>query len=142
MRRYRSSKQLQGEKYLRDRNLLVSPATIRITEEIKRKAHRTQLKEDAKRVLRLRSRRVSQTLLPRDQSTQTDDEYFAFQEDDVSDTSTEDLIFVPVNPINRFSIIARTVSFCLKLSLTLISVIVICTLIGYYLRVYHLYSRL
>ena len=142
MRRYRSSKQLQGEKYLRDRNLLVSPATLRLTEEIKRKAHRTQLKEDAKRVLRLRSRRVSQTLLPRDQSTQTDDEYFAFQEDDVSDTSTEDLIFVPVNPINRLSIIARTVSFCLKLSFTLISVIVICTLIGYYLRVYHLYSRL
>ena len=142
MRRYRSSKQLQGEKYLRDRNLLVSPATLRLTEEIKRKAHRTQLKEDAKRVLRLRSRRVSQTLLPRDQSTQTDDEYFAFQEDDVSDTSTEDLIFVPVNPISRLSIIARTVSFCLKLSLTLISVIVICTLIGYYLRVYHLHSRL
>ena len=142
MRRYKSSKQLQGEKYLRDRNLLVSPATLRLTEEIKRKAHRTQLKEDAKRVLRLRSRRVSQTLLPRDQSTQTDDEYFAFQEDDVSDTSTEDLIFVPVNPINRFSIIARTMSFCLKLSFTLISVIVICTLIGYYLRVYHLYSRL
>ena len=142
MRRYRSSKQLQGEKYLRDRNLLVSPATLRLTEEIKRKAQRTQLKEDAKRVLRLRSRRVSQTLLPRDQSTQTDDEYFVFQEDDVSDTSTEDLIFVPVNPINRLSIIARTVSFCLKLSFTLISVIVICTLIGYYLRVYHLYSRL
>lgn len=142
MRRYRSSKQLQGEKYLRDRNLLVSPATLRLTEEIKRKAQRTQLKEDAKRVLRLRSRRVSQTLLPRDQSTQTDDEYFAFQEDDVSDTSTEDLIFVPVNPISRLSIIARTVSFCLKLSFTLISVIVICTLIGYYLRVYHLYSRL
>ena len=142
MRRYRSSKQLQGEKYLRDRNLLVSPATLRLTEEIKRKAQRTQLKEDAKCVLRLRSRRVSQTLLPRDQSTQTDDEYFAFQEDDVSDTSTEDLIFVPVNPISRLSIIARTVSFCLKLSFTLISVIVICTLIGYYLRVYHLYSRL
>ena len=142
MRRYRSSKQLQGERYLRDRNLLVSPSTLRLTEEIKRKAHRTQLKEDAKRVLRLRSRRVSQTLLPRDQSTQTDDEYFAFQEDDVSDTSTEDLIFVPVNPINRFSIIARTVSFCLKISFTFISVIVICTLIGYYLRVYHLYSHL
>ena len=142
MRRYRSSKQLQGEKYLRDRNLLVSPATLRLTEEIKRKAQRTQLKEDAKRVLRLRSRRVSQTLLPRDQSTQTDDEHLAFLEDDVSDTSTEDLIFAPVNPTNRLSIIARTVSFCLKLSFTLISVIIICTLIGYYLRVYHLYSRL
>ena len=143
MRRYRSSKQLQGEKYLRDRNLLVSPATIRITEEIKRKAHRTQLKEDAKRALR--SRRISpfgQTLLARDQSTQTDDDYFDFQEDAVSDTSTEDLIFVPINPISRLSIIARTVSFCLKLSFTLLSVIVICTLIGYYLRVYHLYSRL
>jgi hypothetical protein len=52
MRRYRSSKQLQGEKYLRDRNLLVSSATLRLTEEIKRKARHTQLKEDAKHVLK------------------------------------------------------------------------------------------
>ena len=46
MRRYKSPKQLQGEKYLRDRNLLVSPVTLRLTEEIKRKARRTQVKED------------------------------------------------------------------------------------------------
>jgi hypothetical protein len=53
MRRYTSSKKYQGEKYLRDRNLLVSSATLRLTEEIKRKARRTQIKEESKRALRL-----------------------------------------------------------------------------------------
>jgi hypothetical protein len=137
MRRYRYSKQLQGEKYLRDRNLLVSSATLRLTEEIKRKARRNQVKEDAKRVLRLRH-----TLIARDQSTQTNNDQFTLLEDDVSDTSAEDLIFVPVNNTSSYSIIARAVSFCLKLLLTFISIIVICALIGYYLRVYPLYSRL
>jgi hypothetical protein len=64
MRRYRSPKQLQGEKYLKDMNLLVSSSTLRLTEEIKHKARRTQVKEDAKRVLKLRH-----TLIARDQST-------------------------------------------------------------------------
>ncbi len=75
MRRYyKSSKQLQGERYLRERNLLVSPASLQRLEEIKRKARRTQVKEDAKRVLRLRHT----TLLARDQSTQTDNDQFIF----------------------------------------------------------------
>ena len=52
MRRYKSSKQLQGEKYLRDRNLLVSSATAQLTESIKYKARRTQIREEAKRALR------------------------------------------------------------------------------------------
>jgi hypothetical protein len=75
MRRYRSPKQLQGEKYLRDRNLLVSSATLRLTEEIKRKAQRTQVKEHSKRVLNLRH-----TLITRDQSTQTDNDRFTLLE--------------------------------------------------------------
>ncbi len=75
MRRYyKSSKQLQGEKYLRDRNLLVSPASLQRLEEIKRKARRTQVKEYNKRVLRLRHT----TSLARDQSTQTDNDQFNF----------------------------------------------------------------
>ena len=52
MRRYKSSKQLQGEKYLRDRNLLVSSDTAQLTESIKYKARRTQIREEAKRALR------------------------------------------------------------------------------------------
>ena len=75
MRRYTSSKKYQGEKYLRDRNLLVSSATLRLTEKIKHKARRTQIKEESKRALRLRLRH---TLLPRDQSTQTDNDPFTF----------------------------------------------------------------
>ncbi len=139
MRRYRSPKQLQGKKYLRDRNLLVSSANLRLTEEIKRKARRTQVKEDSKRVLKLRH-----TLIARDQSTQTDNNQFTLLElyDDNSDTSSEDLIFVPSSTTSFCSIVTRTVTFCLTLLFTFITAIVICIFIGYYLRVYPLYSRL
>ena len=131
MRRYKSSKQLQGEKYLRDRNLLVSSATAQLTESIKYKARRTQVREEAKRALRAQFPPV-----PRDQSTQTDDNYFILLNDDGSDSSTDDLIFVPIDTTSKYSIIARTTSFCLKLLLTFVRVIVICTLIGYSLRGY------
>ena len=131
MRRYKSSKQLQGEKYLRDRNLLVSPATAQLTESIKYKARRTQVREEAKRALRAQFPPV-----PRDQSTQTDDNYFILLDDDGSGSSTDDLIFVPIDTTSTHSIFARTISFCLKLVLTFVSVIVICTLIGYSLRGY------
>ena len=131
MRRYKSSKQLQAEKYLRDRNLLVSSATAQRTERIKYKARRTQVREEAKRALRAQFPPV-----PRDQSTQTDDNYFILLDDDGSDSSTDDLIFVPIDTTSKYSIIARTTSICLKLLLTFVSVIVICTLIGYSLRGY------
>ena len=139
MRRYQSSKKHQGEKYLRDRNLLVSSATLRLTEEIKRKARRTQIREESKSALRLRLRH---TLLPRDQSTQTDDNQLTFLEDDISDTSTEELNFVPDSDTSYCSIVTRTVKFCLTLLFTFITVIVICIFIGHYLRVYPSYSRL
>ena len=131
MRRYKSSKQLQGEKYLRDRNLLVSSATAQLTERIKYKARRTQVREEAKRALRAQFPPT-----PRDQSTQTDEDHFILLDDDGSDSSTDDLIFVPIDTTSKYSIIARTTSFCLKILLTFVSVIVICTLIGYSLRRY------
>ena len=131
MRRYKSPKQLQAEKYLRDRNLLVSSATAQCTERIKYKARRTQVREEAKRALRAQFPPV-----PRDQSTQTDDNCFILLDDDGSDSSTDDLIFEPIDTTSKYSIIARTTSFCLKLLLTFVSVIVICTLIGYSLRGY------
>jgi hypothetical protein len=139
MRRYQSSKKYQAEKYLRDRNLLVSSATLRLTEDIKRKARRTQIKEESKRALRLRLRH---TLLPRDQSTQTDDDQFTFLEDDISDTSTEELDFVSDSDTSFCSIVTKTVTFCLTLLFTVITAIVICIFIGHYLRVYPVYSRL
>ncbi len=139
MRRYKSSKKHQGEKYLRDRNLLVSSATLRLTEEIKRKARRTQIREESKRALRLKLRH---TLLPRDQSTQTDDDQFIFLDDNLSDTSTEELNFVSDTNTSFCSIVTRTVKFCLTLLFTFITAIVICTFIGHYLRVYPSYSRL
>ena len=122
---------MQAEKYLRDRNLLVSSATTQRTERIKYKARRTQVREEAKLALRAQFPPV-----PRDQSTQTDDNYFILLDDDGSDSSTDDLIFVPIDTTSKYSIIARTTSFCLKLLLTFVSVIVICTLIGYSLRGY------
>ena len=125
----RLSKRLQGEKYLRDRNLLVSPATLRLTEEIKRKARRTQVKEDAKRGLK-----PKHTLITRDQSTQINNDQFNLLEEDNSDTSTEELICIPVSVQGSYSIVTRTVTFCLTLLFTFITAIVICILIGYYLR--------
>ena len=139
MRRYQSSKKYQGEKYLRDRNLLVSSATLRLTEDIKRKARRTQIREESKRELRLRLRR---TLLPRDQGTQTDDDQFILWDDNFSDTSTEELNFVPDSNTSLRSIVTRTVKFCLTLLFTFIAAIVIFVFIGHYLRVYPSYSRL
>ena len=139
MRRYQSSKKYQGEKYLRDRNLLVSSATLQLTEDIKRKARRTQIREESKRELRLRLRR---TLLPRDQGTQTDDDQFILWDDNFSDTSTEELNFVPDSNTSLRSIVTRTVKFCLTLLFTFIAAIVICVFIGHYLRVYSAYSRL
>ena len=139
MRRYQSSKKYQGEKYLRDRNLLVSSATLRLTEDIKRKARRTQIREESKRELRLRLRR---TLLPRDQGTQTDEDQFILWDDNFSDTSTEELNFVPDSNTSLRSIVTRTVKFCLTLLFTFIAAIVICVFIGHYLRVYPSYSRL
>ena len=139
MRRYhKSSKQLQGERYLRERNLLVSPASLQRLEVIKRKARRTQVREDAKRELRLRHT----TLLARDQSTQTDSDQFIFWDDNFSDTSTEELNFVPDSNTSLRSIVTRTVKFCLTLLFTFIAAIVICIFIGHYLRVYPSYSRL
>ena len=128
---------MQGEKYLRDRNLLVSSATAQLTESINYKARRTQVREEAKRALRAQF-----SPAPRDQSTQTDDNHFILLDDDGSDSSTDDLIFVPIDTTSKYSIIARTTSFCLKLLLTFVSVIVLCTLIGYSVREYILYSRL
>ena len=138
MRRYhKSSKQLQGEQYLRQRNLLVSPASLQRLEVIKRKARRTQVRENAKRELRLRNT----TLLARDQSTQTDSDQFIFLDDNLSDTFTEDLNFVPDSDTSLRSIITRTVKFCLTLLFTFITAIVICVFIGHCLRVYPSYSR-
>ena len=139
MRRYQSSKKYQCEKYLRDRNLLVSSATLRLTEDIKRKARRTQIREESKRELRLRLRR---TLLPRDQGTQTDDDQFVLWDDDFSDTSTEELNFDPDSDTSLRSIVTRTVKFCFTLLFTFIAAIVICIFIGHYLRVYPSYSHL
>jgi hypothetical protein len=106
MRRYKSSKQSQGEKYLRDRNLLVLSSTLQLTESIKRKARRTQVREDARRALRAQFPPV-----PRDQSTQTDDDHLTLLEDDGSDTSTEDLIFVPIDTNYRTNYFVLPQSF-------------------------------
>jgi hypothetical protein len=132
----RLSKRLQGEKYLRYRNLLVSPATLRLTEQIKRKARHTQVKEDAKRGLRPKH------TLVRDQGTQTDNVLLDLLEEDSSDTSTEELICIHDSVPGSYSFVTRTVTFGLTLLFTFITAFVICILIGYYLRVYPVYSRL
>ncbi len=125
-------------KSIQEIGILVSSATLRLTEDIKRKARRTQIREESKRDLRLRLRR---TLLPRDQGTQTDDDQFILWDDNFSDTSTEELNFVPESNTSLRSIVTRTVKFCLTLLVTFITAIVICVFIGHCLRVYPSYSR-
>jgi hypothetical protein len=128
MRRYKTPKQLHGEQYLRDRNLLVSPRVIRLTEEIKCKSRCTQEKEDAKRALKLRHKSsINRYWAVTDQSTQTDG--YSFRSDDEKS-------------ISSYSIVERTVTFCITLLASFIIAIAICVLIGYYFRVYFLYSRL
>ncbi len=134
-------KQLQGEQYLRERNLLVSPRVIKLTEEIKRKSRRTQVKEDAKRELRLRYTSSAHSAVT-DQITQTDNAHSFLSDDGDSDTSSEDLIFVPDQNISSYSIVKRTVKFYITLLASFIIAIAICALIGYYFRVHFLYSRL
>ncbi len=94
------------------------------------------MREDAKRGLRPKH------TLVRDQGTQTNNDRFDLLEEDSSDTSTEELICIPDSVAGSYSIVTRTVTFCLSLLFTFITAIVICILLGYYLRVYPVYSRL
>ena len=103
--KYKTPAQIKGERSLRNRNLLVPPSALQNIERVKRKARAARLKEEYKR--KYLTRGNTRGTLP----------------------ST------PPNSENTiYSIVKRTLSFCIKLSLAFLLAIAICTLVGYYLR--------
>ena len=103
--KYKTSAQIKGERSLRNRNLLVPPSALHNIEVVKRKARAVRLKEEYKRKYLTGSN--TRRLLP----------------------ST------PLNSDNTiYSIVKRTLSFCIKLGLVFLLAVAICTLVGYYLR--------
>ena len=103
--KYKTSAQSKGERSLRNRNLLVPPSALHNIEAVKRKARAARLKEEYKR------------------------KYLTTGNTRRSLSST-----YPNIDNTIYSIVKRTLSFCIKLSLVYLLAIAICILVGYYLR--------
>ena len=103
--KYRTPAQIKGERYLRNKNLLVPPSALHNIEVVKRKARAARLKEEYKRkyLTRGNTRRSLQS----------------------ASSNSDNMIY---------SITKRTLSFCIKLWLVYLLAIALCTLVGYYLR--------
>jgi hypothetical protein len=121
---HKSPAQRRGERYLRDRNLLASPKALKNIESVKRKARAIRLKEEyqQKYFTKRRSSVDSDSRLSQDVTALR-----AITEDPI-------LIIEPDISESKYSIIKRTLSFCITLWLTFLAVITFCTLVGYYLR--------
>ena len=114
----------RGERYLRDRNLLPSPKTLKNIESVKRKARAIRLKEE-----------YQQKYLTKRKSS-VDSVSHLSQDVTALRAITEDLTLVIEldNSESTYSIIKRTLSFCITLWLNFLAAIAFCTLVGYYLR--------
>ncbi len=104
-KQYKTPAQIKGERHLRNRNLLLPPSALHNIEVAKRKARAARLKEEYKRKYLTRGN-TRRSL----QSTSSNSD----------------------NTI--YSIIKKTLSFCIKLWLVYLLAIALCTLVGYYLR--------
>jgi len=102
---YKTPAQIKGERSLRKRNLLVPQSALHNIEVVKRKARAVRLKEEYKRKYLTRGNTRRAV-----QSTPV---------------STDNTIY---------TIVKRTLSFCIKLWVVCLLSITICTLVGYYLR--------
>ncbi len=107
-KQYKTRAQIKGERALRDRNLLVPPSALSNIEAVKRKARAIRLKEEYKQKYLTKGRATNTRRSARNTS------------DNIDNTT--------------YSTIKRTFSFCLKLWLTFLAVIIFCTLVGYYIR--------
>ena len=105
---YKSPSQLRGERYLRDKNLLVPTSVLRNTERVKYKARTLRLKEEYKR--KYLTKRKSAPAVP------------------------EGLIIAPDYIEGTPSRLKRTLSFCIQLWFSFLAAIFICVLLGYLLR--------
>ena len=105
---YKTPSQLKGERYLRNKNLLVPPSVLRNTESIKYKARGIRLKEDYKRKYLIK--RKSALAVP------------------------EGLIIAPDYIESTPSRLKRTLAFCIQLWFSLLAAIAICVSLGFLLR--------
>jgi hypothetical protein len=121
---YKSPAQRRGERYLLDRNLLASPKALKNIESVKRKARAIRLKEEyqQKYFTKRRSSVDSNSHLSQDLTALR-----GITEDRI-------LIIEPEISESTYSIVKRTLSFCITLWLTFLAVIIFCTLVGYYIR--------
>ena len=105
---YKTPSQLKGERYLRDRNLLVPTSILRNIENIKYKARGIRLKEEYRR--KYLTKRKSALAV------------------------SEGLIIAPDYIENTPSRLKRTLAFCIQLWFSLLAAIAICVLLGFLLR--------
>jgi hypothetical protein len=121
---YKAPARRRGERYLRDRNLLPSPKSLKNVESVKRKARAIRLKEE-----------YQQKYLTKRKSS-VDSVSHLSQDVTALRAITEDLTLVIEldNSESTYSNIKRTLSFCITLWLNFLAAIAFCTLVGYYLR--------
>ena len=105
---YKTPSQLKGERYLRDKNLLVPTSVLRNTESVKYKARGIRLKEEYKR--KYLTKRKSAPVV------------------------SEGLIIAPDYIESTPSRLKRTLSFCVQLCFSLLAAIAICVFLGFLLR--------
>ena len=105
---YKTPSQLKGERYLRDKNLLVPTSVLKNTESVIYKARGIRLKEEYKRKY-LTKRRSSPVV-------------------------SEDLIIAPDYIESTPSGLKRTLTFCIQLWFSLLTAIAICVFLGFLLR--------
>jgi len=104
----KSPSQLRGERYLRDKNLLVPTSVLRNTETAKYKARGIRLKEEYQR--KYLTKRKSAPVV------------------------SEGLIITPDYIESTPTGLKRTLTFCIQLWFSLLTAIAICVFLGFLLR--------
>ena len=113
---YKTPSQLKGERYLRSKNLLVPPSTLRNTERVKLKARALKLKEEYRfKYLTRRNSSVTHRSTPAAPAPEL----------------SADLIILPDYIESIPSRLRRTVTFCISLWFAFLIAIAICILTGY-----------
>ena len=113
---YKTPSQLKGERYLRHKNLLVPPSTLRNTERVKLKARALRLKEEYRfKYLARRNSSVTHRSTPAALAPEL----------------SADLIILPDYIESIPSRLRRTLTFCISLWFTFLIAIAICILAGY-----------
>ncbi len=108
---YKSPSQLKGERYLRDRNLLVPTSVLKNTERVKYKTKTLRLKEEYKHKYLTKRRSV------------------------VRQTSRHTSVALAApEHLSTSSRLRRISTFCIQLWFSFLAAIVICVLLGYSLR--------